>query len=183
MSAARLRRACADLRRRADVTGDDGNAVVEFLGVALVLLVPTVYLVLVLGRLQAAAFAVDGASREAVRAVQVVAQGRGAGDGQHAAAGEVDGEPSRDSLLGMDAASAASAAAGIALTDQGLPAGGAVSLACTPACDEAGATVVARVEVSVDLPLVPGFVRDRVPLALPVSATAMGRIDEYLDTE
>ncbi|WP_347876309.1 TadE/TadG family type IV pilus assembly protein [Cellulosimicrobium cellulans] len=45
-----------------------GSAVVEFLGVALVLLLPVLYLVLTVGRLQAATFAVEGASREAARA-------------------------------------------------------------------------------------------------------------------
>ena len=39
----------------------------EFLGVSLVLLVPLVYLVLVLGRIEAATFAVEGAAREAAR--------------------------------------------------------------------------------------------------------------------
>ncbi len=70
---------------------------------------------------------------------------------------------------------------GIALADQGLPPDHDLSLACTPACDEPGATVVAHVEVTVDLPLIPAFVRDRVPLAVPVSASATGRIDQYLD--
>ncbi len=38
--------------------------------------------------------------------------------------------------------------------------------------------MVVRVEVEVDLPLVPSFVRDRVPLAVPVSAGARGRVDD-----
>ena len=47
---------------------DAGSAVIEFLAVTLLLLVPIVYLVLVLGRLQAATFAAEGAAREAGRA-------------------------------------------------------------------------------------------------------------------
>ncbi|NKY41663.1 pilus assembly protein, partial [Cellulomonas septica] len=60
-------RAAVDARLRGSGGRDDGSAVLEFLGVALVLLLPTVYLVLVLGRLQAATFAVEGAAREAAR--------------------------------------------------------------------------------------------------------------------
>jgi hypothetical protein len=132
--------------------------VVEFLGVALVLLVPIVYLVLALGRLQAAAFAVDGAAREAVRVVVAAAA-----------------DPRRD------AGASAQAAARIALADQGVEAADPVALTCDPACDAPGAEVAVRVEVAVDLPLIPSFVRDRVPLAVPVSAGARGRVDEFLD--
>ncbi|MHB1491526.1 MAG: pilus assembly protein, partial [Cellulomonas sp.] len=46
---------------------DDGNAIVEFLAAALLLLVPVVYLTLVMGRIQAATFAAEGAAREAGR--------------------------------------------------------------------------------------------------------------------
>ena len=44
-----------------------GSAVVEFLGVTLVLLLPLVYLVLTLGQIQAAAFAAEAAARESGR--------------------------------------------------------------------------------------------------------------------
>ena len=47
---------------------DSGNAIVEFLGIALILLIPLVYLVLVLARLQAAGYAVQGAAKDAGRA-------------------------------------------------------------------------------------------------------------------
>lgn len=179
MIAARIRAGRRALRSRACLRGDDGNAVVEFLGVALVLLVPTVYLVLVLGRIQAAAFAVDGAAREAVRATLVAAQGRtphgdmAAPPGEHATRAAAP--------AGLDPAAAAEAAVDIALADQGLPPGDALALACTPSCDQPGAVVVAHVEVLVDLPLIPAFVQDRVPLAVPVSASASGRVDLYLD--
>lgn len=179
MIAARFRAGCSALRSRACLPGDDGNAVVEFLGVALVLLVPTVYLVLVLGRIQAAAFAVDGAAREAVRATLVAAQER---TPHRDAADTPDGHATpAAAFAGLDPAVAAEAAVGIALADQGLAADDALALTCTPSCDQPGAAVVAHVEVLVDLPLIPAFVRDRVPLAVPVSANASGRIDLYLD--
>lgn len=150
------RRRAAVAARVARVTSggrDAGNAIVEFLGVALVLLVPLVYLVLVLGRLQAAAFAVDGAAREAVRAVLA------------APAADVDPEV------------AALAAVRIALADQGLvPGDDTLVLTCVPACDRPGAEVVAHVELGVDLPLVPAFLRDAVPLRVPTAATAHGEV-------
>lgn len=131
---------------------DAGNALVEFLGVALVLLVPLVYLVLVLGRMQAGAFAVDGAAREAVRAVLAAPR-------THA-----------------DPEDAAQAAVAIALADQGFVQDDALTLACDPACGRPGAQVAARVELAVDLPLVPAFLRDAVPLSVPTSATAHGEV-------
>lgn len=146
------------MRRLPDPGADDGSAVVEFLGVALVLLVPVVYLVLVLAALQGAAFAVDGAAREAVRAVT-------------AATPE------------QDAAQRAVAAVGIALADQGLDpalAPDAVVLTCEEAgCTAPGATVTATVEVQVPLPGVPSWLREAVPLVVPVSAQATGAVDEF----
>ena len=90
-------------RRRARPTGDEGSSVIEFLGLSLVLLVPLVYLVLTLGRLEAATFATEGAAREAAR-TYVAADGADEG------------------------AERAVAAVGIALRDQGFdddPADGA----------------------------------------------------------
>jgi Na+-transporting methylmalonyl-CoA/oxaloacetate decarboxylase gamma subunit len=141
------------------VTGvrhDEGSAVVEFLGVALVLLVPLTYLVLVVGRLQAATFAAEGAAREAAR-VFVASD-----------------EPA-------DGASRALAAAGVAFADQGLrddPAT-AVSIACSAACLTPGSEVTVDVQVDVPLPFVPAFVRGAVPLEIPVTARRTAVVDEY----
>ncbi|MFM6973834.1 MAG: hypothetical protein ACKOXM_01610 [Agromyces sp.] len=46
---------------------DRGSASLEFITLGIMLLVPMVYLILVLGQLQAAALAADGAARQAVR--------------------------------------------------------------------------------------------------------------------
>ena len=67
-------------------SSDAGNAVVEFLAVTVLFLVPIVYLVLVLGRLQAATFAAQGAAREAGRAFTTAA---GPDDGARRAAASV----------------------------------------------------------------------------------------------
>ncbi|HEY5554049.1 MAG TPA: pilus assembly protein, partial [Cellulomonas sp.] len=53
---------------RGAVRDDAGNAIVEFLAVTVLLLIPLLYIVLLLGRLQAATFAADGAAVEAGRA-------------------------------------------------------------------------------------------------------------------
>lgn len=133
-----------------------GSAVVEFLGVALVLLVPVLYLVLTAGRLQAATFAVEGASREAARAFVTA--------------------PTAD-----DGARLAGAAVALALDDQGFPpATDGLSIECTgDPCLEPGGEVVARVRLDVSLPLVPSFVRAVVPLAVPVEAQHVASVDEY----
>lgn len=55
-------------RLRARLAEDRGSAMVEFLGAALILLVPLLYLVLVLAQVQSAAFAAEGAARESMRA-------------------------------------------------------------------------------------------------------------------
>ena len=143
---------------RVRATGDDGSAVVEFLGAALILLVPIVYLVLVLGRLQSAAFAVDGAAREAARTF-VAASDTGT------------------------AQERAVAAVALALDDQGLPpedAAGALSLTCSAdACLDPGGTVEATVRVDVALPGVPGVVQGVIPLTVPVSGRATAATDTY----
>ncbi|MDM7832472.1 pilus assembly protein [Cellulomonas edaphi] len=138
-------------------SGDDGSAIVEFLGVTLVLLVPLVYLVLVLGRVEAATFAAEGAAREAARVY-------------------VRSDDTSQAVHG------ALASVGIALADQGFddaPAD-ALQISCTRhPCLTPGGDVEARVEVVVGLPFVPGFVRDVVPLEIPVSATRAAPVDDF----
>jgi len=138
-------------------SGDSGNAQVEFLGVALLLLVPLVYLVLVVGRIEAASFAAEGAAREAAR----VAAG---------------------ASTPTDAARRAATVVGVALRDQGFddPPAGVLRLTCSSQpCLEPGSTVTARVEIDVDLPFVPSFVRSVVPLQIPVTADRVAAVDEY----
>ncbi len=154
----RARQALAHVRH----SPDDGNAIVEFLAVALLLLVPTVYLVLVVGRLQSAAFAVDGAAREAVRATVATASQGTPGD--------------KD----LDPATAATAAVRIALADQALDSPNALSLTCDPSCTAPQAQVVAHVSVEVPLPLLPPVIGDRIPLNIPVTAHASGEIDTFI---
>ena len=148
--ASALRARVGALARRACAGGDDsGNAIVEFLGAALLLLVPLVYLVLVLGRLQAATFATAGAAREAARAYTVAETAVASAGLALADQGFVD-------------ASAQS-----------------LDVACSAACLTPGSEVAVSVEVRVPLPFVPPFVRHVVPLEIPVRAASTAVVDDY----
>lgn len=131
---------------------------VEFLGVTLILLIPLVYLVVTLGRVQAGAFAAEGAARDAVRAM-VTAESAALG------------------------AARADAALGIALTDQGFARHeGVLTLECsTTPCLTPGGAVGAVVRVEVSLPLLPDAVRGWLPLSLPVEATRTGTVGAYTE--
>ncbi|WP_421732938.1 pilus assembly protein [Cellulomonas sp.] len=145
---------------RARLGGDEGSSVVEFLGLSLVLLVPLVYLVLVLGRIEAATFAAEGAAREAARTFVVA---------DHADEGT----------------ERALAAVRIALRDQGFDddPSDALTLTCSASpCLAPGSDVAARIDVRVPLPFVPGFVRDVVPLEVPVTAERVAPVDTYRST-
>jgi Na+-transporting methylmalonyl-CoA/oxaloacetate decarboxylase gamma subunit len=142
---------------RARGHGDAGSALVEFLGISLVLLVPIVYLVLVLGRIQAATFAAEGAAREAARV--------------YVAADDAEQGTVR-----------AVTAVGIALLDQGFdddPAGALAVRCSADPCLTPGAEVAATVQVRVPLPFVPTFVRDVVPLEVPVTAERVAPVDAF----
>ena len=137
-----------------------GSAVVEFLGMSLLLLVPVVYLVLTLAQVQAAAFAAEGAAREAGRLL------------------------ARAETL-EDGAGAARFAVELAFEDQGLQVDGGEALRITCAeepCLAPGARVVVEVSTSVALPLVPDLVADAVPAAVPVSATHVAVVPQFRET-
>ena len=148
----------ARVRAALEPGSDGGSAVIEFLGITLILLVPTVYLVLVLGRIQAGTFAAESAAAQAARAV----------------------------VVGGDYSSGVTAAVAsvrVALEDQGFDGADAedaltVSCQSTP-CLEPGSTVATQVHVDVSLPFVPSFVRDVVPLSVRVSAAHVAAVDQY----
>lgn len=137
---------------------DSGSAVVEFVTLGVLLLVPVVYLVLTLGRLQAGAFAVEGAAREAARAFTTA----------------------EDETAG---AAHARAAVLLALHDQGfrdVHPGSALSVQCeTDPCLQAESLVRVRVELDVVLPGVPRFVDAVVPSRVPVRADAVAVVDRF----
>jgi hypothetical protein len=137
--------------------GDAGSAVVEFVTVGVLMLVPVVYLVVAVAGIQAAAFATESAAREAARIVVTTP----------------DTDAAEDRVV---------SAVGWALQDQGIEAdpGRAVTVLCdAQPCLTPGADVTVTVSVDVPLPAVPAGVSDAVPLVVPVSATHTQVVGEF----
>lgn len=134
---------------------EGGTAVVEFVVLAVLLLIPLMYLVMVMARLQAGSYAVSQAAREAGRAF-VTAE-----SGEHAAA-------------------RAEAAARIAFLDHSFEDVGRVLVSCDGSpCLRPDGRVETTATVRVPLPLVPAFVREVVPLSVPVSASHLSTVDRF----
>jgi len=134
---------------------DQGRAIVEFLVVGMLLLVPVVYFVVTLSRVQAAAFAVSTASREAGRAFTTAADDNGA-------------------------YARAQAAARISFEDFDFVRDGVVALRCDGSpCLHPEGRVEAVATVNVRLPLVPDLLSGAIPTLLPVSATQVATVDRF----
>ncbi|MCA0437040.1 MAG: pilus assembly protein [Austwickia sp.] len=137
-------------------SGEDGSAVLEFVVLAVVLLIPTIYLVLTVGRLQAAAYATSTAARSAARAY-------------------VTAPP------GSSPQARADAAAGLAFGDHGFD-GGHITVRCAAQpCLTPEARVDVTAEVDVPLPLVPDLIADRLPATVRVSAVEGYTVDRFRD--
>jgi hypothetical protein len=111
-----------------------GSALVELVGLGIVLLVPLTYLVLGVLQVQQAAYGVTAAAQAAGRAYMLA--------------------PS-----GAAAPAAASAAAAAALADRGPPAPGQLQLSCASGsgdCRVPGGSVRVRIALRVGLPLLSG---------------------------
>ncbi|MDX6285720.1 MAG: hypothetical protein QOG53_1205 [Frankiales bacterium] len=132
--------------------GDDGNAMIEFAYLGVLLLVPLVYVLLTALQVQRSAYAVTAATREAGRVF--VAHGAN--------------EAAYDDAF---------AAARIAMRDQGLDLEpGQLVITCQFSnCATAGATVHVRIDRSVPLPLVPAFGQSSPSIAVH------GRHDAVVD--
>lgn len=134
---------------------EEGSAVVEFVFLGVLMMVPLVYLVLSVGRVQAGSYAVTTAAREAGRAFVTASPGE---------------DPGRR----------AEAAAAIAFADQGFGGRGSLVVSCSASpCLTPGARIETRARVSVPLPLVPAFARDVVPLEIPLSASHLSTVDRF----
>jgi Na+-transporting methylmalonyl-CoA/oxaloacetate decarboxylase gamma subunit len=135
-----------------------GSATVEFVGIGVLLMVPLVYLVVTMSRLQAASFAADSSAREAARAFVT-------------ATDETDGRRR------------AAIAVRLGLLDQGFtdPRAGDLAVECDPGTDclAPGGRVLVRVEVRVGLPAVPGFVDDAFSTEVTVRAAQVATVDEF----
>lgn len=142
----------AQLRR---ARGEEGSAIVEFVFLGVLLLVPLVYLTMAVARVQAGSYAVTTAAREAGRAF-VTAE------------------------AGQDAAARARAASEVAFRDQGFTDVGVLDITCSAwPCLTPDARVETRTQVTVPLPLVPAFARDVVPLEIPLRASYLSVVDRF----
>ncbi len=156
-----LRRLIARLRTRLGQVhgggsdGQAGSAIVEFVFLAVMMMVPLFFLVMVLARLQSGAYAVSAASREAGRAyvtAQVAAQA-----------------PAR-----------AHSAAGLAFADQGFAQEGSIKIECDGIpCLRPEGRIRITATVSVPMPLVPAFFSGIVPMRIPVSATHVATVERF----
>ena len=150
---ARLRARLHQLGARSEAQA--GSAIVEFVFLAVLMLVPLFYLVMVLARLQAGAYGVSAAAREAGRAYVTAKVPAQAGARAHTAAG-------------------------LAFADQGFGPEGRIEIGCygTPCLRPAGRVRITAT-VSVPMPLVPAFFSGIVPMRIPVSVTHVATVDRF----
>lgn len=144
-----------------DGAGDSGTALIEFSVASLILLIPLIYLIVTLGRLQAASYAVTSA---ATAASTVIAHGPGPDSSSAATSGQA----------------AARTAAALALRDHGFAESArSVTITCHPACTEPRAVVTAHVSLRVSLPGVPPAFDGALPTHITVAARHHDEIAAY----
>lgn len=142
-------------RRRVRASAEHGSAIVEFVFLAVLMMVPLIYLVMTLGRLQAGAYAASTAAREAGRAYVTAETQEAAGV-------------------------RAEAAAQISFEDQGFANGGRLAMSCDGSpCLRPEGRVEMATTVTVPLPLVPSFARGAVPLEVPITASHVAVVDRF----
>lgn len=132
--------------------GERGSAIVEFVFLGVLLLIPIVYFVITASQLQAASYAAVGAADHAAKVFV-------------GAATESEG------------AAKANDAAGRAVANMGID-GGAASLnySCSGPCLQSGTTVTVSVKVELALPFLPPGLDARVGSA---SSTSTHRVDRF----
>lgn len=141
---------------RRSIDDEAGSASLEFITAGMLLLLPIVYLVLTLSTVQAGAFAVEGAARQAAR---VYVQSGSPGEANAAAARAIE----------------------FALADYGLDTSNVevrVSCSANP-CLTRREFVTVTVTTTVTLPLVPPVLDLDVPLSIPLSSTATQQVSRF----
>lgn len=131
--------------------GDRGAAIVEFFALAVVLLVPLTYVVVSVARVQAAAYGLTTAVREAGRAYATAP-------------------------VGADPQARAQVAARLALEDAGLA---EVPVQLAPAAGGAASSVQVRARYAVPLPGVPRLLGAGL-VTVPVTASHVQRLDPWV---
>ena len=136
-------------------SGDEGNALVEFTYLAVLLMIPLVYVLISAFQVQKAAFGVTEAARQAGRAYA-------------RADSEVTGQ------------ARATAAASLALADQGISDGGPPVISCPDGpCLTPGSTVRVTVSHTVRLPVLSAFFPSGSGPGIPVRASHVEVVDTF----
>ncbi len=136
---------------------DDGAAVVEFVVLVVLVIVPIAYAVIAAMSVQSAAYAVTQAARESARAFTQA-----------------------DTL--DQARSAARMATRVALRDQGVPVrGDELRIDCEGSCLAPGTVIRVSVSTRVRLPFLPESLASSTVGAVPVSAEHLAVVDDYRD--
>jgi hypothetical protein len=135
--------------------GDDGNAIVEFVYLAVLLMIPLAYLLLTVFRVQGAMYAVSSATREAGRVF--VTSGSG------------------------DADARSTTAASIVMADGGLELDAReLSIRCSAhPCLTPGANVEIAIGYDVALPFLPRFLDGAVPASIHVVGRHLEVVDRF----
>lgn len=136
--------------------GDGGNAIVEFVYLSVLLMIPLLYLLVTVFQVQSAAFGVTEAARQAGRAF-ATAVNISQGEARAAAAVE------------------------LALGDQGLSPGEHALTLSAPQGLQPGGTVTVVVRHDVTLPVLGGLF-GRVEPTIPVRATHVEVVDLFRET-
>ena len=148
--------------------GDEGSAIVEFLGLSLLLLVPLIYLVVAMARVQEATYASEFAARSAARAA--VIEGVALLESGESLAVAIEGAETR-----------AMAAIELTADDFGIDPARQVSvtLACSrQPCFRPGSDIVVTVIIEVPLPGISAGT-GWMPAMIEVSATSSSAVDDY----
>jgi hypothetical protein len=141
--------------RRRECRGDDGNAIVEFVYLAILLMIPLTYLLLTVFRVQGATYAVSSATREAGRVFVTSAS--------------------------ADADARAMTAGSIVMSDSGLDLDdGQLSIRCSARpCLTPGATVEVEIGYDVGLPFLPRFLDGALPASVHVEGRHLEVVDRF----
>ncbi len=133
---------------------DEGSALVEFTYLALLLMVPLVYVLLCAFEVQRAAFGVTEAARQAGRAYALAASP-------------------------AEGAARAAAATSLALSDQGIAGAPPPRVECLGSCLAPGSSVRVTVAHTVELPVIHALFPSGSAPGVPVQATHVAVVDAF----
>jgi len=151
---------------RWDVHDDTGGAILEFIGITVLMLVPLLYLIVTLARIQSGLFAAEASAHDAARAVVVTG-----------VAALEEGATQEEAFTRGQARAAA--VTEVTLGDFGFtPDAVTLTWACTTTpCLSPGGNVAADVTLTIPLPGVPGLLGGAVPLEVTVASAARAPVD------